>query len=666
MRLTKAGSNEPAFQGIEKAFFYRICKSLTRNIQLIFVFDGPGVPAKRGKNGGRKIEYERSRLLKQMLRCFGVPYQEAPGEAEAECARLQILGLVDAVWSQDSDCLMFGCSLWLHDDRVAKEKGNKDRSKENTKKSDRYVRIVRAKDMKDRLNLDREGLVLFAMLVGGDYHPTGLPGCGAGIALAAVREGNLAHALCLCRNQRDCADWSIRLAGFLQTKPRARNLRIPAGFPDFKILQKYYKPKVTSDELLQRNESLNLAVARPIREHELLEVTSSRFNIWGRLYMNWVGPVLLMQSLLRRNISQTKEVVHDIKLTKQHVSKSEEVTALRLWERKITFSPFGVTSLRKEDFEGGEREGMWEGKRDMPFDSTYRVECDYLPVYWLQRVLPPDIFNPPPHAPKQKGSKRKAQSEADNGATLSPAPEERKKKKQRAQRDDPAVAATLHPAESSGLVSGDDKPSTQARRRRLNGKQKIDDARPVSSKPSTQQYPTNKLREVIDLSSLDDDIMLRHPPRRQTIGTTSAGVSLPNIVDLGSPEPSADESDDDLDLARAIRLSMQSPHQQKELANVAMPLRDVSMAHTPSYVQTPYSPPKSTLSATEISTYEDNHEARGAKFTCTAAKLDQIRTARLKHYMSNAVTTPEQTTPAMKGASSARKATIDCIDLTRD
>ena len=122
--------------------FYRVCKLLTLNIQLVFVFDGPGVPAKRGRNGGRKIDYERLQLLKQMLRCFGIPYQEAPGEAEAQCTRLQILGLVDAVWSQDSDCLMFGCTLWLHDDRVAKENWNKDRSKENTKKSDKNVRIV--------------------------------------------------------------------------------------------------------------------------------------------------------------------------------------------------------------------------------------------------------------------------------------------------------------------------------------------------------------------------------------------------------------------------------------------------------------------------------------------------------------------------------------------
>jgi Holliday junction resolvase YEN1 len=68
--------------------FYRICRILTLNIQLVFVFDGPGVPAKRGRHGGLRPKWEELRLLKQMLTCFGIPYQEAPGEAEAECARL--------------------------------------------------------------------------------------------------------------------------------------------------------------------------------------------------------------------------------------------------------------------------------------------------------------------------------------------------------------------------------------------------------------------------------------------------------------------------------------------------------------------------------------------------------------------------------------------------
>lgn len=78
---------------------------LKLNVQLIFVFDGPGRPWKRGEKGQGKIDYQKRDLLKEMLRCFGTPYHEAPGEAEAECACLQVLKLVDAVWSQDYDCL---------------------------------------------------------------------------------------------------------------------------------------------------------------------------------------------------------------------------------------------------------------------------------------------------------------------------------------------------------------------------------------------------------------------------------------------------------------------------------------------------------------------------------------------------------------------------------
>ncbi|XPS70041.1 hypothetical protein M3J07_002278 [Ascochyta lentis] len=643
-------SNEPAFQGIEKAMFYRICKLSTLNIQLIFVFDGPGVPAKRGRNGGRKIDYERLRLLKQLLRCFGIPYQEAPGEAEAECARLQILGIVDAVWSQDSDCLMFGCSLWLHDDRVAKEPGTKDRSKENTKKSDRHVRVVRAKDLKDKLNLDREGLFLFAMLVGGDYHPIGLRGCGAGIALAAAKEGNLAHALCLCRNQRDCTEWSFRLAAFLQTRPHARNLSIPSSFPDFKILQKYYRPKVTSDELLTGRRSLDLTISRSIDEHKLLDVTSSRFNIWGRLYMNWVGPVLLTRALSIRSASLPKEVVHDIKLTKQRASKSQDVMLLRSWERKITFSPFEVTSLRREDFEGGEREGMWEGKRGVPFDPTHRVECDYFPAFWLQQVLPPEIFDPPPPAPSKKPSKRK-ELHVDVGDSISPASTSKKQKSQ--SNNEMAIAtpnlAGVSEASKRGPIS---KRSSNV----------------VRSKPPelrVQQRPTTKPREVIDLSNLDDDMVLRIPRGRQPKESSSVPALLSNVVDLGSPESSADES---VDLARATHLGMQSPHQTSQSLIENTGLRGADIASRLSHVQQVSALIRPVVSATKAASCEADGKAPIISTGLSPAldELDAIRAARLKRFLSSPVAPPQRVVPNMETAPPGDGGPTNCIDLTDD
>ncbi|KAH6642090.1 hypothetical protein C7974DRAFT_94997 [Boeremia exigua] len=662
----RTSSNEPAFQGIEKAIFYRICKLLTLNIQLIFVFDGPGVPAKRGRHGGRKIDYDQVRLLKQLLRCFGIPYQEAPAEAEAECARLQILGRVDAVWSQDSDCLMFGCSLWLHDDRRAKEAGNKDRGKENTKKHEKYVRVVRAKDMEDRLKLDREGLVLFAMLAGGDYHEAGLPGCGAETALSAVKEGSLAHSLCLCRNQKDCTDWSFRLAAFLSSRPRARHLTVPARFPDFKILQKYYRPKVTDDELLMAKKSLNLDIPRPIDELNLLEVTSSRFNIWGRLYMNWVGPVLLTQSLVQRESSCPKEVVHDIKLTKQRASQSEEVMALRSLERKITFSPFGVTTLKRQDLEGGEREGMWDGKRDVPFDPNHRVECDYFPAFWLQRVLPSEALDPPPAAAKHRSSKRKEQLDVDNFDDGALVPTQ---KRQRIQEGRQAVEATRvaqtsegagqRPRQAAFATSSPQTETAQFKSKRVN---KLHHS--TTSMLHTQQQGTGKSLDVIDLSNLnddDDDMVLRVPPARHLKKSASLreslGVTVSNIVDLGSPESSENESDD---LARALRLSMQSPH----LGHKSPVERT-----TPGMSSKPYTPQISRQRldldwAEPIASHAAQDKASVAlvKHSAVASEADKIRAARLYHFSSS----PRRDMPKKAEAQPADMAVADYIDLTGD
>ncbi|KAF2873803.1 PIN domain-like protein [Massariosphaeria phaeospora] len=162
--IIRQKSNQPAFQGVEKAMLYRICHMLTLNIQLLFVFDGPRRPWKRGKRGGNKIDYESLRLLKELLAHFRIPHHEAPGEAEAECARLQVLGIVDAVWSQDSDSLLFGCDLLIRDDRIARVKGNTDRSKENTKKDGKSIKVVKGHEIVEKHRFDREGLVLFAII----------------------------------------------------------------------------------------------------------------------------------------------------------------------------------------------------------------------------------------------------------------------------------------------------------------------------------------------------------------------------------------------------------------------------------------------------------------------------------------------------------------------
>lgn len=58
-----------------------------------------------------QISAEKTKLKKEMLDLCKMPHCQARSEAEAECAKLQSEGIVDAVWTEDSDILMFGSTF---------------------------------------------------------------------------------------------------------------------------------------------------------------------------------------------------------------------------------------------------------------------------------------------------------------------------------------------------------------------------------------------------------------------------------------------------------------------------------------------------------------------------------------------------------------------------
>jgi Holliday junction resolvase YEN1 len=272
----------PVSNPAEKAIFYRICNLLRLNIELVFVFDGPNVPPKLGRNtGGYKVDRKDREFLKEVLKHFGIPAVDAPGEAEAECCHLQKLGLVDAVWSQDSDCLMFGCTLWLRDHRVPQEEGYDNRNKAHTKKAAKEVRVVRVADLGSidkrsgkKKRLSRQGCVLFAMLAGGDYDKTGLARCGADTALIVALSG-LGISLCRSTNQEDCHRWRERV---LIPYFRSQNIQIvvPTNFPSYNNLQYYRDPKVHSEEYLRQQPQLARDYKRGVNELALFRLTGER------------------------------------------------------------------------------------------------------------------------------------------------------------------------------------------------------------------------------------------------------------------------------------------------------------------------------------------------------------------------------------------------------
>ena len=89
----------------------------------------------------------------EILRIFGIPFLFAPGEAEAQCAFLEMMGLVDGVISNDSDVFAFG-GKHLYRNFFA---------------DNQYVQAYRIEDMERELGLTRERIIEFALLEGCDY-----------------------------------------------------------------------------------------------------------------------------------------------------------------------------------------------------------------------------------------------------------------------------------------------------------------------------------------------------------------------------------------------------------------------------------------------------------------------------------------------------------------
>jgi len=124
--------------------FYRTIRMIENGIKPVFVFDGKPPDMKSGelaKRQGKRDEAQKSleiaeeagdaenaekfqkRLVKvtrqhnddckQLLKLMGVPYLDAPCEAEAQCAALVKAGKVFAVGTEDMDALTFGSHVLL-------------------------------------------------------------------------------------------------------------------------------------------------------------------------------------------------------------------------------------------------------------------------------------------------------------------------------------------------------------------------------------------------------------------------------------------------------------------------------------------------------------------------------------------------------------------------
>ncbi|KNC46753.1 uncharacterized protein AMSG_03182 [Thecamonas trahens ATCC 50062] len=185
-----------------------------------------------------------------LLDVMGIPYIQAPFEAEAQCAVLLELGLVDGIITDDSDVFLFG------GDRVYRSFFDERR----------YVRRFDMSVMKDELGLDRDALVFLAHLLGSDY-TAGVHGVGAVTAMEVLaawppseygggREGVVqaleafkAYVTAL-PHEADAliAGRPERLRVRAAVKRLQSTVQLPARFPDTAVVEAYLAPAATRDD----------------------------------------------------------------------------------------------------------------------------------------------------------------------------------------------------------------------------------------------------------------------------------------------------------------------------------------------------------------------------------------------------------------------------------
>ncbi|KAJ5256608.1 hypothetical protein N7478_012712 [Penicillium angulare] len=169
----------------------------------------------------------------QLLQLFGLPYITAPMEAEAQCAELVSLGLVDGIVTDDSDTFLFGGT------RVYKNMFNQSK----------YVECYLTSDFEKEYSLHRRKLISFAHLLGSDY-TEGIPGIGPVTALEIVTEFPSLEEfhewwtqLQMGVNKQDDPHLAFRK----KFRKKASKIFLPPSFPDERVENAYLEPEVDSD-----------------------------------------------------------------------------------------------------------------------------------------------------------------------------------------------------------------------------------------------------------------------------------------------------------------------------------------------------------------------------------------------------------------------------------
>lgn len=188
----------------------------------------------KAKRDSDEVTETMIRDVQELLKRFGIPYITAPMEAEAQCAELMKLGLVDGIITDDSDCFLFGGQ------KVYKNMFNQKQ----------YVECYFIDEINHKVGLDQKKLIELALLLGSDY-TEGIKGIGPVMAVEILAEfSNLKNFKnWLDKNSISVVDKSelSPLKKSLLNRVKNGKLFLPDSFPDKVVFDAYLHPEVDDD-----------------------------------------------------------------------------------------------------------------------------------------------------------------------------------------------------------------------------------------------------------------------------------------------------------------------------------------------------------------------------------------------------------------------------------
>lgn len=190
-----------------------------------------------------------------LLELFGVPYLEAPAEAEAQCVELERLGLVDGIITEDSDVFVFGGQAVY----------------KNIFEDQKFAEAYKAADAEREMGLGKNEMVALAMLLGGDY-TSGVKGVGIVNAMEIIQAFNFSE--CARNGLRQFKDW---LDGV--NLPDANDF--PEGFTACAALQTFHMKHRTARNRWVAPENFPNPIPLQAYTHPVVDSSKERFS-WGK------------------------------------------------------------------------------------------------------------------------------------------------------------------------------------------------------------------------------------------------------------------------------------------------------------------------------------------------------------------------------------------------